>query len=459
MKMTRLLIAAVLLAGLGGAVWWSNKQEAAKQGKPAEDSAATPKIVALKESDIRQVEIDHRGGENTVVKRNDANQWQIVAPKTLAADQGSVGLLTTAAATISAERVVDPNVTDLATYGLAPPVLSVKLTTADGKTTTLLVGDDTPSGSAYAKLDGDPRLFSMSKSIKDSLDKSSKDLRDRHLLTFDRNTATGLELDIAKQPPMQFSRSGPNEWQILKPRLLRADGLQVEDFLGRLKDAEMDAAVTDETAKQYATAFASAPVAATVTVTDPSGKQTLEVRKSKDDYYAKSSVVEGIHKLTAADLTKFFDKKLDDFRNKKIFAFGFNDPSKIEIKDGAKTVAVQKSGENWTSSAGASSGKVMDSVSVQALIDKLRDLAASKLVDTGFTTPAITITVVSDQGKRTEKVEIAPAGKDFLARRTDSGSGIDSTLYQLDAMAVEDLRTAAGDVKEQPPAPPAQKKK
>ncbi len=120
MKMTRLLIAAVLLAGLGGAVWWSNKQEAAKQGKPAEDSAATPKIVALKESDIRQVEIDHRGGENTVVKRNDANQWQIVAPKTLAADQGSVGLLTTAAATISAERVVDPNVTDLATYGLAP---------------------------------------------------------------------------------------------------------------------------------------------------------------------------------------------------------------------------------------------------------------------------------------------------------------------------------------------------
>jgi hypothetical protein len=92
-------------------------------------------------------------------------------------------------------------------------------------------------------------------------------------------------------------------------------------------------------------------------------------------------------------------------------------------------------------------------VSVQALIDKLRDMAASKLVDTGFTTPAITVTVVSDQGKRTEKIEIAPAGKDFLARRDN-----DTTLYQLDAMAVQDLRTAAGDVKEQPPAPPAQKK-
>jgi hypothetical protein len=441
MKMTRLLIAIALMAGLGGLVWWSNKQEAAKEGKPAVDANAPPQIVTLSEGDIRQLEVDHRGGENTVVKRNDANQWQIVGPKALAADQGSVGQVTTAASSISSERVVDPNVTDLATYGLAPPVLTVKITAANGKTTTLLVGEDTPSGSVYAKLDGDPRLFSMNKGIKDSLDKSSKDLRDKHLLTFDRNTASHLELDLAKQPPMEFSRTGPNEWQILKPKPLRADSLQVEDFLGRLKDAEMDATLTDETEKQYAAAFASAPVVATVTVTDPSGKQTLEVRKSKDDYYAKSSVIEGVHKLTAADLTKFFDKKLDDFRNKKIFDFGFNDPSRIEIQDGAKTVAVEKSGENWTSG-----GKTMDSVSVQALIDKLRDLSASKLVDTGFTTPAISMTVVSDQGKRTEKIQIAPAGKDFLARRDN-----DSTLYQLDAMTVQDLRTAAGDVKEQPP--------
>jgi len=451
MKLTRLLIAAVLMAGLGGLVWWSNKQEAAKVGQPAKD--APPQILSLKEGDIRQLEIDHRNGENTVVKRNDANQWQIIAPKTLTADQGSVGQVTNAASSISAERVVDPNVNDLATYGLAPAVLTVKIATANGKTTTLLVGEDTPSGSAYAKLDGDPRLFSMSKSIKDSLDKASKDLRDKHLLTFDRNTASRLELDIAKQPPMEFGRAGPNEWQILKPKPMRADSSQIEDFLGRLKDAEMDATLSDEDAKKYAAAFASAPVVATVAVTDPSGQQKLEVRKSKDDYYAKSSVIEGVYKLTAADLTKFFDKKLEDFRNKKIFDFGFNDPSKIEFKDGAKTIAVEKSGESWISSGKAPLGKAMDSISVQALIDKLRDLAASKLVDTGFTTASISMTVVSDQGKRTEKVEIAPAGKDFLARRDG-----DSTLYQMDAMTVQDLRTAAGDVKEQPPPPPAQKK-
>jgi hypothetical protein len=450
MKTTRLLIAAVLLAGLGGAVWWSNKQEAAKEGKPAAD--APPQILTLKENDIRQLELDHRNGENTVLKRNDADKWQIIAPKTLAADQQSVLQVTTALSSISSDRVVDPNVTDLATYGLAPAVVSVKISTANGKTTTLLVGDDSPDGSVYAKVDGDPRLFSMSKTVRDNLDKSSKDLRDKHLLTFDRNTASRLQLSLAGQPPIEFDRTGPSMWQIVKPKPLRADSTQVEDFLGRLKDVEMDATLSDDGEKQYTTAFASAPLVATVTVTDPSGDQKLEVHKSKDDYYAKSSVIEGVHKLTAADLTNFFNKKLDDFRNKKIFDFGFNDPTKIEIKDGAKTVSVEKSGENWTSAGNTSKSKIMDSVSVQALIDKLRDLSATKLVDTGFTTPVIDMTVVSDQGKRTEKIQIAPAGKDFLARRDN-----DSTLYQLDAMTLQDLRTAAGDVKEQPPQPPAKK--
>ena len=201
--------------------------------------------------------------------------------------------------------------------------------------------------------------------------------------------------------------------------------------------------LSDEDAKKYAATFGSAPLLATLTVTDPTGAKKLEVRKSKDDYYAKSSAVEGVHKLSQ-DFGKLLEKKLDDFRNKKLFDFGFSDPSRVEVKDGAADVAVDKSGDNWTSA-----GKNMDSVSVQAMIDKIRDLQATKFAESGFTTPQVELTVASDSGKRTEKVEIAPAGSNFLARREG-----DSALYQLDASAVSDLRKAANDVK---PAAPQKK--
>jgi hypothetical protein len=84
---------------------------------------------------------------------------------------------------------------------------------------------------------------------------------------------------------------------------------------------------------------------------------------------------------------------------------------------------------------------------VQALIDKLRDLAATKFPESGFTTPTLEITVVSDSGKRTEKVQIAPSGSDYLVKRDG-----DTALYQVDASAIKDIRTAAGDVKEAAPA-------
>jgi len=69
------------------------------------------------------------------------------------------------------------------------------------------------------------------------------------------------------------------------------------------------------------------------------------------------------------DLADALDKNLDDFRNKKLFDFGFSDPNKVELK----TVTYAKSGDKWLAGS-----KTMDNTSVQNLIDKLRDLSAAK---------------------------------------------------------------------------------
>ena len=438
MKFARLLIAAAVLAALGGVLCWSNRSEEAKANKP--DPKAAPKILELKEADIKQIEIRHRGGETTVLKKNDGGKWSIVAPQPLAADPSAVGAITSAVTSLSSDRLVDENATAVSSYGLDPPRIAIAFTTADGKTHTLKIGEDTPTeGNTYAMLDGDKRLFTIASSSKTALDKQSKDLREKHLLTFDQDKISRVELDTGKSS-LEFGRAG-TDWQILKPKPMRADGFQVDELVRKLKDASMD---TDTDPKAGATAFAGGQKAATVKVTGAEGTLTLEVRKAKDDYYAKSSMLDGAYKITK-DVGDALNKSLDDFRNKKVFDFGFNDPNRIEIKDGGQTKVIEKSGENWTSG-----GKTMDSISVQNLIDKLRDLAATKFADSGFTTPTLEITVVSNDGKRTEKVQIAAVGSNFLARREN-----DSSLYQLDTNAVTGLRDAAAGVQ---PAPPPETK-
>jgi hypothetical protein len=292
----------------------------------------------------------------------------------------------------------------------------------------------------------------MPSSSKTSLEKESKDLRDKRLLTFDQEKATRVELN-AKKESIEFGRINQTDWQILKPKPLRADGFAVEELVRKLKEAVMDTSLSEDDAKKAAAAFATGTPVATVKVTDPGATQTIEVhkvQKDKDnvDYYAKSSVVGGVYKVSK-DLGTGVDKGLDDFRNKKVFDFGFSDPTKIDFKDGARVASYVKSGDKWTSG-----GKPMDSTTIQALVDKLRDLSATKFVDTGFTLAQVEITVVSNDGKRTEKVLIAPeAGGKFIAKREG-----EAAMYEIEGNTIAELRGVAADIKAET-SKPADKKK
>jgi hypothetical protein len=304
----------------------------------------------------------------------------------------------------------------------------------------LLIGDDTPTGSgSYAKLPGDAKVVTIASFTKSSIDKKPDDLRDKRLIAFDSDKLTRVELQ-AKGQTVEFGKNGQNEWQILKPRPLRADGGQVDTLIGKLKDAKMDLTATDTDIPKK---FAAAAKVATATVTDAGGTQTLEVHRDKDkNVFAKGTAAEGEYKV-ASDLADALDKGVDDFRNKKLFDLGFSDPGKVELKG----LTYNKAGDKWMSGS-----KTMDNASVQSLIDKLRDLAAMKFVEKGGGSEVFTATVTSNSGKRLEKVTITKLGNQYFAQRENEPS-----IYELDSKVVDDLTKAAADVKEAAPEPAKKK--
>jgi uncharacterized protein DUF4340 len=447
MKTSGLIVAAAVLAALTGALYWSDHHKAAE--KTASISADTPpKILTLKDADISKIEIKKKGAEEVALAKNDAGKWQITAPKPLSADQDSVSSMVSTLSTLGSERLVEDKANDLSQYGLTQPSLEADITLKDNKSQKLLIGDDTPTGSgAFAMVAGDPRVFTVASYTKTSVDKNANDLRDKRLLTADFEKISQMELIVKKQD-IAFGRN-KDAWQILKPGPLRADNFQVEDLVRQLKDAKMEAGASDTDEKKAASAFASGIPLATARVTDSAGTQELQVRKSKDDYYAKSSAVAGVYKVSSA-LGKGLDKSLDDFRNKKLFDFGFDEPNKVEMHDGAKAYFLTKGGQDWWSD-----GKKMDAGSVQSFVDKVRELSASKFADSGFSTPVINLAVTSDDGKRVEKVLLSKAGDQYLAKRENAPA-----LYEIPSIAVSDLQKSAADVKpaaEPKPAPSTKK--
>lgn len=438
MKQGRLLAASILLAICAGLFWWLNKRDASATKLPV--TPATTKIVDVPPDQIHSFTIETRGSEPVELKKT-GNKWSITRPKALPADQDAVSSLVSTFASLNADKLLEDKATAVDQYGLTKPSLSVTATKKDGKTVKLLVGDETPTNSgSYAELEGDPRVFVLASYNKTGLDKNLNDLRDKRLLTFDSEKLSRIEL-TAKKETIEFGRS-KDQWQILKPKVLRADQSAVEDLVRSLRDAKMDLSGTDDE-KKWLSAFHTGIPAATVNVTDISGTQELQVRKSKDDYYAKSSAVEGVYKVSSTVGTST-DKSLEDFRNKKLFDFGFVDPDKIEMHDGAKSYFLTRISSDWWSN-----GTKMDESTVSTLVGAIRDLSAAKFPDNGFTAPAIDVTVASDSGKRIEKVLISKNGDRYVAKREN-----EPALYELNASSILDLQNSAAALK---PAPPAKK--
>ncbi len=440
MSSRNLLIAAIILAALSGVVWWSKRHP---ETPATSTPAAAPKLADITAGQIKQIDLTKKDGATLTIARQNG-KWAITSPQALPADQDAVNSVAAALNPLTSDNVVESQPTDVAKYGLTSPSLTVTVHENNGKSDRIYFGDDVPAGSlVYARVGSDPKVYAVASSTKTSLDKSATDLRDKRLLTFDSNRLTRIELASAKSD-IEFGKNNQNEWQIVKPQPYRADSFEVEELLRKLTEAKMDVSGTPQDTKKVDAAFAAGQPVATAKVTDAAGTQSLEVRKNKDDYYAKGTAVQGVYKLSS-DLGKELEKPLDDFRNKKIFDFGFSDLSRFEIQQGSGDKAYVRTGTDWKLN-----GTTMDSGAVQALIDKLRDLAATKFATSGFTAPALTISVTWNDGKRTDRAEFAKANDGYIARRAS-----EPALYQLDNKAVNDILEASNAIK---PAASASKK-
>lgn len=436
MGLKRLVAALIALAVAAGLVWWSRKEGA------KEPASTAPKLFELAETEMRRIELRRASGELTVLERGDGPLWRLTAPAAYRTDREAVQALVNTLSGLSAEKVVEEKVEDFGEYGLKEPALIALVTMKDGKLQTLLLGDEVPTGGGhFARLAGDARLFTVASFTRESIDKTANDLRDRRLLTVDAAALARVELR-ARGSAVEFGRNAQGNWQIVKPEPLRADGWQVEELIRRLREAKLDPALSEEENRKNAADFNRAAPLAVIEATAGAEAQRLEVRRTSGNrYLARSSAVDGVHLLTN-DTGEGFDKTVLDFRTRKLFDFGFTEPSRVEFKDAAGARVFRKEGEDWIEDK-----KRMDRVGVQSLIDRLRDLTAESFPTAGFGNPEIEVSVTTGEKATVEKVRISRSGEGYIAQRDG-----EPPLYALKAEAVNAITNAARDVKEAPPA-------
>jgi hypothetical protein len=245
MKMRQLLAATIVLAALAGVLYWSNHRKPASDNVSASSSSSNVKVISLNQDDVTKLEVKKKDGDNVILNRVGPSNWKITSPKPLIADVDPVTTILYDLSPMDGASVIEDKATDLKQYGLAEPEVEISATTKDGKTQTVLVGDETPTGdSAYVMLSGDPKVYAVLKNTKTNLDKGLNDLRDKRLVPVDFDKLTSVEISGSKLHLTFGSQNG--QWTVRTPSNFRGDTSKLEAVIEKMRTALKAAGKTAE---------------------------------------------------------------------------------------------------------------------------------------------------------------------------------------------------------------------
>lgn len=449
------LVLLVILIGLGAYVYFVES----KREPGGEDRL--DKVFTVEAEAIQEIAVKAESGERTTLRKS-GDDWQIVEPIAAEPDGAAVSGLTTNIASLEIQRVIDENPPDLGEYGLADPRVEVAFK-AGGNEHRLLIGRKTPPGTdLYAKLGDQPRVFLISSYLDSTFNRTTFDLRDKAVLNLERDKIDALAISTPERT-MRFTKAG-SEWRLGEPVDARADSTAVDGIVSRLNTLQMKSIAAPEPSSLAE--YGLDKPAATVQIGSGSSQATLLIGKPSGEgaVFAKDASKAMVVTIDAALLDEL-EKDPGDFRQKDLFdARAFN-ATHLEIARGGQTLAFEKTTaknkdgqdeEKWRQVA-PSTGDV-DQTKLENLLSAITQARATSFVDstakTGLDSPALTATVKSDEGKRSETVKFARSGDEaYAARAGEPGAAtIDASTLDNIIKALDELQKPAAAGEAQQPA-------
>jgi len=340
--------------------------------------------------------------DREIVLKKSGNDWHMVKPLDAVADSVAAKGLVTAIANAEITKELTEAAADLAPYGLDKPTVTVTLRQGDAALPAISVGKSTPVGfNAYAKKADDAKIYLTSGSLKTALDKQTKDLRDKSILSF--SDADVHKIQIQGEGKDILLSEKDNKWFIEKPATYDADGATIRNLLSTLRSMRAVDFPSDAPTDLAQYGLDAPRLKVTLGVGTDGTEKTLAIGKDNDQkqiYVQRGGqpTVFAVNDFVFRDL----NKSVEDLRDKTVLAFDRDKLSAIQVvgKEG-KTRLVRGDDKKWK--VEGSDAKPLEPAINQYVSDlaelKGYEIAtdhADNLADYGLDQPKVAITLYGD---------------------------------------------------------------
>lgn len=371
------IVMAIVLVAISAFVYFyeirgrAEREEADKKASLLLDfeiDTVTGITVATAEGTVRATKVD--------------GVWNIVEPIPTGGDGAEIDKLIDELARAAHQRVVVEAAEDLAPFGLEDPVASVTLHREGDESLLISVGGDTPVGmNAYATTGTERNIYSTTRALRTSMNKSLFDLRDRTVVSVAPSDVTGIDLEHGGATT-SLRRDAGGPWQAERPFAGPADSETVQDLLDSLTGAEAEAFVSDDAGSSDLASFGLDAPRSRATLTTPTGSLTLligDAAAEPEGLYAMQDGGAAIF-VVGADLVDEFPEDAATLRNKQVLDVDRQRIAELTIsRTGEPTVELTRRDTEWLLTAPAADAA--DASAVSQLISGLQDMRAEGFAD------------------------------------------------------------------------------
>ena len=380
-KVTAIL--AVLLLGLVGFVFLYERPRMAEEQRESEAENA---FIEVHRHRVARLTLTNEYGHFVAEKRG--NEWTLIAPLEVPADWIEFEGMIEIAQIVERGRVVvdegDYAGTNLADFGLDPPVVEVRFEPVSGDPMWLFFGNDIPSKlGCYFTWSGGNKVVLTKKQYRARFNRPLMALRDTRAFSFDPDLVSRAYF----QTPggvYEVVRDGL-EWHLVQPIKERADAREILTLLGQLKDERVASFYKEAVDDSTIYGFDDPDYKVELHVKDNEVPNTLLLGKRVPDSRQKlwyGRVMSRPQVFVVEQLLpESLDIPLSRLRYKRVFEFDRTGVDRVRLAYRDSVVNYTKDGDDsWQVMMG--DGRVVEGdAGVENLIDRVHNLVVAEFPD------------------------------------------------------------------------------
>lgn len=401
------------------------------------DEFRDKKLTDLTTAQITRAVLKTAAGEIELQKK--AEHWEIVKPLRARGDDQKISDFLAQVTTAHIQKFVADDRGDLQAYGLSEPRGSITIfKEGDSQGQTLQIGGapENEKDQSYVRFTARNAVYTLPKKTEELLNTKPADLRDRHIIRFDKNVLDRLTIDAPGKGKTVLARN-KDAWTIASRNNQPANTNEVNRLLDALA-AEQVAKFVDDVASDLPkygldkaqlqltfSSYSSENTAETAAGEHPFA--TLSFGKAEgENVHARLSDEPFIVAVKRTLLDNIFVDPLQ-WQDLAIFKFKPEQIHRFSVVTDKEVSLVRGQNNEWTWLQGS---EPINQVNVQSLLNTLAALHAVRW--TGATTaahafekPQLAITfTTSPDDKTTHKVLVGgPAGDGMWFAQTDERDG------------------------------------